>query len=324
VYSTSKAITAMVIHMLDERGQLHIGDRVADYIPEYAAHGKGSITIAHVLSHRAGVASFPRKAMDLDRLGDRDFIVKALCDASPVARPGKVQAYHAISGGYILGEIVHRVTGKSIRSVLAKEILDPLGFRWTNYGVLKKDVPKVATNYVTGLPLLPPFSTLLTRALGAPLDTIVEMSNDPRFLTAVIPAGSLVTTANELSRFFEIFRAGGELDGVRIMEPRTIRRALSEQSYLEVDFSLGFPTRFSYGLMLGAKLLSIYGPDTEHAFGHLGFTSIIGWADSERALSGAVITNGKSVFPGLLDLVTGPMRKIGSVAPKVRHSPLSH
>ena len=105
-----------------------------------------------------------------------------------------------------------------------------------------------------------------------------------------------MTTANELSRFFELMRRGGELDGVRVLEPRTIRRALTEQSHLEIDFSLGFPTRFSYGLMLGAQLLSLYGPDTEHAFGHLGFTNIIGWADPERALSAALITSGKPVF----------------------------
>jgi CubicO group peptidase (beta-lactamase class C family) len=102
-------------------------------------------------------------------------------------------------------------------------------------------------------------------------------SNDRRFLTGVIPAANVITTANELSRFFEIFRAGGELDGVRVMEEWTIRRALTEQSHLEVDFSLLFPTRFSYGLMLGAKLVSLYGRDTDLAFGHLGLINIMGW-----------------------------------------------
>ncbi|TML79196.1 MAG: beta-lactamase family protein, partial [Actinobacteria bacterium] len=89
---------------------------------------------------------------------------------------------------------------------------------------------------------------------------------------------NVVTNANELSRFFEIFRRGGELDGVRVMETETIRRALTEQSHLEIDFSLGFPTRFSYGLMLGAQVLSLYGLDTQHAFGHLGLINIMGWA----------------------------------------------
>ena len=75
---------------------------------------------------------------------------------------------------------------------------------------------------MTGPPLLPPLSNLVSRVLGNPIDAVVELSNDPRFLTAVVPAANIVTNANELSRFFEIFRAGGELDGVRVMEPETI------------------------------------------------------------------------------------------------------
>ena len=77
VYSTSKGITAMVIHMLAERGALAINDRIADHIPEYARHGKGEITIAHVLAHRAGVASLPKEALDLDLLSDREHLRRA-------------------------------------------------------------------------------------------------------------------------------------------------------------------------------------------------------------------------------------------------------
>jgi CubicO group peptidase (beta-lactamase class C family) len=240
-----------------------------------------------------------------------------MCDAKPASRPGKALAYHAVSGGFIIGEIVKRVTGKDIREFLHDEVLAPLDFRWTNYGVDPADVDEVGLSYPTGPPPLPPISTLLERALGAPVDDVVRIGNDPRFLTAIVPAANVVTTANELSRFFEALRRGGELDGVRIMEPRTLRRALTEQSYRELDFTLGFPTRYSLGFMLGAELLSLYGPDTEQAFGHLGFTNIIGWADPERALAGALITSGKPVlYPELPDL-WNIMRGIGRAAPKV-------
>jgi CubicO group peptidase (beta-lactamase class C family) len=317
VYSTSKALTAVVVHLLAERGALDISDRVSDYIPAYARRGKGDTTIAHVLSHRAGVPGIPREALDLARLEDREFIVGVLCDAKPFAKPGTLLAYHALSGGYLLGEIVHRVTGKGIREVLAAEILDPLGFRWTNYGVRPEDVAAVGRDYVTGPPLLPPLSMLVTRVLTVPAARVVELGGDPRFLTGVIPAGNVVTTANELSRFFEILRAGGELDGVRVMEPETIRRALTQQAHLEIDLQLGFPIRYSYGLMLGAKLISPYGRDTDLAFGHLGFINIAGWADPERALSGALITSGKAiVYPELLRFY-GLMQRIASEVPKV-------
>ena len=323
IYSGAKAVTAFVVHMLHERGALDIADRVCEHIPEYDRHGKGEITIAQVLAHRSGVPGFPREALDLDRALDREFIVRVLCDARPFAKPGRFLAYHAVSGGYILGEIVHRVTGKDIRTVLAEEILDPLRFRWTNYGVAPQDVSRVALNYVTGLPMAPPLSQLFARAVGLPFDELVRVSNDERFLTAMIPSANLVTTANELARFFEIFRRGGELDGVRVMRPETVRNAMTEQSRLEVDLWLGFPTRFGYGLVLGAQLLSLYGRDTQHAFGHLGFTNILAWADPERALACAVVTNGKPVLYPELWRFYGLMQRITSEAPKVRGSEMA-
>jgi CubicO group peptidase (beta-lactamase class C family) len=175
----------------------------------------------------------------------------------------------------------------------------------------------VGRSEVTGAPVLPPLSTLLTRALGKPVDQIKRESNDPRFLTGIIPSVNIVSTANEMSRFYELLRCGGELDGVRIFEPRTIRRATTEQSWLEIDLTLGFPTRYSLGFMLGARVLSLWGPDTEQAFGHLGFTNVLTWADPQRALAGGLITSGKPVlYPELPDLWT-LMRRIGIEAPKV-------
>jgi len=320
VYSTSKSVTAMVIHLLHERGLLSIEDRVADHMPEYAEHGKGEITIAHVLAHRAGVASLPRDVLDIDNLANSELIVRALAGVKPASKPGRMLAYHAVSGGFILGEIVHRVTGKTIREVLAESILDPLGFRWGNYGVSPEDVPEVGLSYVTGPRLLPPLSTLVTRVLSQPLDKVIETSNDPRFLTGIVPSANVVTNANELSRFFEIFRRGGELDGVRVMETETIRRALTEQSHLEIDFSLGFPTRFSYGLMLGAQVLSLYGLDTQHAFGHLGLINIMGWADPERGLAAGLVTSGKAILYPELPRFYGVMQTIASEVPKVPSS----
>src|SRR3954449_268801 len=295
VYSTSKGITALVVHMLHERGALDIEDRVADYIPDYGRHGKDEIRIAHVLAHRAGVTQIPPHVMELDNLSNRELLIGALSDVKPSSGPGDRLAYHAVSGGFILGEVVQVATGKSLREVLAEEILEPLGFRWTNYGVAPEEVDEVGPSYVTGPPLLPPLSTLVTRALGQPLDKVIEISNDPRFLTGIVPSANLVTNAEELSRFFEIFRRGGELDGVRVMEPETLRRALTEQSRLEIDLSLLFPTRFAYGLMLGAQVISLYGLDTRHAFGHLGLINIMGWADPERGVSAALLTSGKAI-----------------------------
>src|SRR5947199_3334668 len=136
----------------------------------------------------------------------------------------------------------------------------------------------------------------------------------------MIQSANVITTADELCRFFEIFRAGGELDGVRIMQPETVRRALTEQSRLEFDLSLGFPTRFSYGLMLGAKILSLYGRDTDLAFGHLGFINIMGWADPERGISGGLINSGKAIVYPEVPLFYRVMQTIASKIPKIPES----
>ena len=128
---------------------------MSDYIPEYAKHGKGKTTIGHVLAHRSGVPGLPKEVLEVERLNDREFIMKAICDSKPFVPPGTMLAYHAASGGFILGEIVNRVTGKSIRDVLAEEILRPLSFRWGNWGVAEADIEKVGRDYVTGARLLP-------------------------------------------------------------------------------------------------------------------------------------------------------------------------
>ncbi len=311
IFSASKAMTATVAHLLDDHGALHIADRVAEYIPEYAVNGKSSITIEHVLSHRAGVANLPGEALDLDNLADSDYLLRLMCEARPRTRPGKLLAYHAVSGGFIVAEIVKRITGKDIRTVMQEEILDPLGFRWGNYGVAPADLDAVGYSYVTGPPPLPPVSTVLERALGLHPDAITRLSNDDRFLTGIVPAANVVTTANELSRFFELLRCGGELEGVRIMDGRTIRRAVVERAYREFDLTLGAPMRHSAGFMLGADALSLFGPDTDKAFGHLGFTNVLGWADPERDLSVGLITSGKPVLHPGLPLLWALTRRIG-------------
>jgi CubicO group peptidase (beta-lactamase class C family) len=306
------------VHLLDQRNLIRLDDRVCDYIPEFGRHEKQWITIRHVLTHRAGMPNLPPEIMQLEQLKDLARIVGILCDAEPTSRAGRQLAYHAISGGFILAEVVRRVTGKDIRSFLDQEILRPLNFRWMNYGVRRGDVRKVAINYFTGLPPLPPVSTLLERAFGVGFREGVELSNDPRFLTSIVPSANIVATANELSRFYQLLLDGGELDGVRIFDPRTIQRATAEQTYFEIDFTLGVPFRYAMGFMLGAKWFSLYGPDTEHAFGHLGFTNILSWADPERQVAAALMTSGKPLVYPELYYAYDIVRQIGRACTKIR------
>jgi CubicO group peptidase (beta-lactamase class C family) len=296
VYSAAKAITAMVIHKLDEQRVLHLEDRVCEYIPEFGRHGKQWITLRHVLSHRAGIPSLPPESIDLEFLGQPDRVVGVLCDAKTRTRPGRLLAYHAISGGFVLGEVVRRATGRDIRTVLGREICRPLGFRWMNYGVAERDIPRVAMNAFTGPPVPATFTKLLRRALGAGVREAVELSNDPRFLRGIVPSANIVSTAEELSAFYQCLLDGGELNGVRVFHPRTIHHATAEQNYREIDLTLGLPIRYGLGPMLGDDPIGLFGPKTGHAFGHIGFTNIWSWADPERALAVALLTSGKPVL----------------------------
>jgi CubicO group peptidase (beta-lactamase class C family) len=300
-FSGSKAVTAMLMHLLDEQGRLRLDDAVAEYIPEFVRHGKEGITIRHVLNHRAGIPGLPPDAIDLDLLADPEKIIEVLCDARPEAKPGRDLAYHAITGGFLLAEICRRVTGKDLRTYLDEQVREPLGFRHMSYGVDRADLPRVARESFTGLPPVFPFSRVVRRALGLSLQEVVQMANDERFLTGVVPSGNIIGTANEISRFFELLVRGGELDGVRVFDRRTVVRAVIEQSYHEMDRIIMLPVRYGVGFMLGSEKLSFYGPDTPRAFGHIGFTNVIAWADPERDISVAIMNNGKPlVTPGVL------------------------
>jgi CubicO group peptidase (beta-lactamase class C family) len=125
LYSASKAVTAMVIHKLDDLGVLHIDDRVADYVPAFRRGARSHITIAHVLCHRAGIPALPPAAMDLDllELARRDRGAAAQCRVR--MRPGRLLAYHAVTGGFVLGEVVRAATGQDIRERARKEIRSP-------------------------------------------------------------------------------------------------------------------------------------------------------------------------------------------------------
>ena len=205
----------------------------------------------------------------------------------PLYRPGLVHIYHAADVGHPDREIVSAATGRNIREILATEILDPLGFRWTNYGVAAHDVPLVAPSHATGKPLPAPIAAAFRTAIGGTMHQIIPFTNTPLFLTGVVPSSNTVSTANELSRFAEILRRGGELDGVRVMRPETLRAATTQCRRLRPDIATGLvPLRWGTGYMLGSKRFGPFGRNAPAAFGHTGLVNIAMWADPERGLCG--------------------------------------
>jgi len=294
-YSASKAVTAMMIHLLSEQKVLSLDDPVKKFIPEFAAKGKHEITIHHLISHHGGIPT-PPADVDPEILYDHDGFVKLICGLKPTSSNGGSMAYHAITGGVIMGEIVRRVTGNNIRELLRETIQKPLGFHYFNYGVPDKDIRKVAVNYDTGLPLVFPLSAIAKRALSVSWGDVVRISNEPRFMQVIIPAANLTATADEMSQFFQMLLNGGELNGKRIFKPSTIRRAVAPAAKMWFDGTMVVPMRYSAGMMLGASPVGMWGPYSESAYGHIGFINIFCWADPARDISVSLQTTGKSLI----------------------------
>lgn len=287
-FSTAKGVAATVMSMLAEQGAFALNDPVCEYIPEFAAHRKGAITIADVLSHSAGVPFITPPYKGAEVVLDEDLARAALTDLVPSWPPGRFRVYHALTSGLIQRLLVQRATGKRMRDHLAEQVLTPLGFRWTNFGVDPADVGKVVPSVKTGPPTSRLSMFLARKALGGGMDKVSKRDNDA-FLTAELPSGNLVTTAEELSRFYEILTRGGELDGTRIIEPDTLRTAIAPADRLP-----GLAGRVSRaGFELGARR-SKFGRDTATHFGRSGLTTQYGWADPARNLAGAILTSGKA------------------------------
>jgi len=319
VYSAAKAVTTTVVHMLVERGSFSLDDRVCDYLPEYTSHGKDRTTIRHVITHSAGVPFATGPRPDLKRMDDSEYARRMLGELKPLHRPGLAHIYHGLTWGPLVREIVSAATGKNIRDILASEILDPLGFRWTNYGVAEHDVALVAPSHATGAPLPAPIAAAFRAAIGGTMHQVIPFTNTPRFLTAVVPSSNTVSTANELSRFAEILLRGGELDGVRVLRPETLRSATAQCRRLRPDIATGLvPLRWGTGYMLGSTRFGPFGRDAPAAFGHTGLVNIAVWADPDRGLAAGLVSSGKpgrhreaNRYPALLDRITAEIPRIG-------------
>ncbi|MDR3418295.1 MAG: serine hydrolase [Nevskia sp.] len=300
LFSASKAVTAILIHKLAEEGGVDLDQRVSHYIPEFARHGKADITVSDTLSHRGGFPTIglPKAQRKIELLNDWDRVIDLICHAPQTH--SRQLAYHAITGGFVLAEILQRVTGASIRDYLDRHIRRPLGMRHFTYGLPPEHRGEVALNYVAGPPVRFPISRLIERALQAPFDEVVAASNSETFMSAVIPAGNIYATADELSRFFQMLLDGGLWQGKRVLKPETVARAVRPRGRMSVDRMLMVPMRYSEGMMLGAAPVGLYGPNTAQAFGHLGFINILGWADPQREISAALLTTGKAILGGHL------------------------
>jgi CubicO group peptidase (beta-lactamase class C family) len=291
LFSASKSVSAVLVHLLAQQGKVNLLNPVSYYIPAFASKGKGSITLMQLLTHRGGIAKVP-EGTEVELLYDHDTALAMICDSAPTDHLGRVQAYHTLTTGFIFNELIKVTTGLDAQQYLNRYISKPMGMRYFRFGLNKRDQAHVAINTTTG-PASSLISAALSSVLGTHPDNAINMTNDPRFYRAIIPSANLFATAEEVSRFYQMLLDHGQWQGKQILDPLTVHGAVRSLGKFEIDRSLMLPMRYSAGFMLGGTPVGIYGLDTQYAYGHLGYANIFCWADPQRDIAVSVMNTGK-------------------------------
>jgi CubicO group peptidase (beta-lactamase class C family) len=266
VYSTTKAMAALCTLMLVDRGALDLDAPVAKVWPEFAEAGKASVRVRQLLSHTSGLPGWDA-ALGVDDLYDWDRVCGLLAAQAPWWEPGTTSGYHALTHGFLLGEVVRRVEGRSLGAFFRKEVAEPLGADF-HIGLAEEHEGRVGQ-------MLPPLDSALAAGAGIEPGSVAErvlgnppltgdVANRRAWRAAEIPAANGQGNARSVARIAGALACGGTLDGVRLLGPATLERTIEEQCY-ETDLVLGVPIRWGLGFGLTAKELPI-GPNPRTFF----------------------------------------------------------
>jgi CubicO group peptidase (beta-lactamase class C family) len=288
VYSSTKGVTATAANLLVERGELDLGAPVADYWPEFAAAGKATVTVRAVLSHQAGLPVVDGE-FTLDDVLAWDPVVAALATQAPRWEPGRAHGYHMRTFGWLVGELVRRVTGRTIGRFVADELAAPLGLDFW-IGLPEEHEPRCATLIPAGDPDLVellPEGTLLREAIPNPggLFAYDERWNTRPFHAAELPSSNGIGDARSLARLYASLI--GVVDGVRLLAPDTAKAAATPQAR-GADEVLMIQTAYGLGFMLPPSLDEHAGPA---AFGHAGAGGSLALADPDAGFAFAYVMN---------------------------------
>jgi len=282
VFSATKGITAACVNLLAERRAIDIDAPIAAYWPEFGARGKDRIPVRWALCHKAGLAAVDGNLTLADVLAWHP-VVAAIAAQAPNWEPGTAHGYHARSFGWILGELVRRITGRSIGRFFADEIAGPLGLDfWIGVprGTLRRCARVIPPEAMPSLAALFGSGSLMARVMNGPsgLFAYDDMWNRPDVLEAEMPSSNGVGSARALARFYAALV--GEVDGIRVLEPETVQAACVVQAQ-GPDRVILFPSCFGLGFMLQPTCAPGAGG---RAFGHPGAGGSLGFADPEAKL----------------------------------------
>lgn len=292
LFSCTKPYAGVALHRCVEDGLLAYDDRVVEHWPAFAEEGteKATITVRHVLSHQAGLHETEFDA-NSDRWHEWDAAVEGMEAAETRFEPGSTAAYHSLSYGFLVGELVRRASGKSIDALLANRVFEPLGMDDTDLGIPAGEPDTTATlsGFEPGERCRSPNAGLETFSNAE----AAALFNQERLHRAVIPATSATGTARDMARFYACLANGGSIGETRILSSDTVEAMTTEQVAVERDGTLGVPRRYGLGVVLGGSAWDKFGTlSPRRAFGHGGLGSIVAWADPVEELAVAYVTNG--------------------------------
>ena len=290
VFSTTKTMTSLAALVLVDRGELDLDANVAAYWPEFAARGKAGIKVRQLLSHTSGVSGWDQP-VTIDDLYDWDKSTAMLAAQAPWWEPGAGSGYHALTYGHLIGEVIRRITGQRLGEFFAAQIAGPLGADF-HIGLPPSEFHRVA-NVVP--PPSQPFDLTQLDPNGLMFKTFTgpankaESSWTERWRRADIGAANGHGNARSVARIQSAVACGGEVDGVRLLSPKTINRILEVQSNT-IDLVLGIPLKIGVGYGLPWPQLLPFVPEGRLCFGAgAGGSMVI--ADVDRRMTVAYIMN---------------------------------
>ncbi len=291
-WSTSKGVVATAAHRLADRGELDLNAPVAEYWPEFKAAGKEDIRITNLLDHSAGMHRVRGIIDNGAQLLDWDRTIDALAAAEPAYAPGTKHGYHAITFGFLVGEVLRRVTGLTVDGVIQAEIVQPLELDGMSIGARGPARGRVATlitswpdeertqRVVARLDRLGRFQMSLDAFL---VDDVAELIESGAVYEAELPALNGCFTARSLARMYSVLATGESVNGTPFISPETLKTATTVRTTAR-DVVLGFPMRWRLGYHMAATTRG----GRPQGYGHFGLGGSGAWADPTLELSVAM------------------------------------
>jgi CubicO group peptidase (beta-lactamase class C family) len=307
-FSTTKGVVATIVQRLVDQGLLDYDAPVATYWPEFAAAGKETITLRHLLSHQAALHDVRSIAGSAEDLVNWEHMTKLLAEAEPKWSIGTRSAYHAWTYGWLVGEVIRRVTGLTVNEALQREIVEPLGVSGMYIGApeaVRGDIaeqlvdPKTLTRLFKMTSRLARFESFQPMYQALIVDDLVDIAQTEHIHDGEIPAVNGVFTARSLARMYAALATPDDFDGPPLVSAETLREATRIQTTLGTngdgrsgervgrDAGVGFNMRWRLGYHMVGTTKGVL----PKAFGHFGFGGSGAWGDPESGLAVAMILN---------------------------------